>query len=774
MIFSSTDRVGAHNVVTGFNPVEWATLTELKNIVTKDHSPAVFAENTRKGANVISCDCIVLDVDNTPENPEISIEQFRIFFPYVEYYIYTSRNHMKEKKSGDKMCPPAHRYHVIFPLNDKLNSIEYTEMARRICDKHDFFDKACVDASRLYFGNPDTKIFYNQGKRLETEHIEPFKPSHETKKISKSYDKSDKNELILAGLQMAKSAGAFDNYADWLRLGMSLKADGFTSNDWIALSDGRDTTNRDIDYKWAGFDDAKAGAVTGASLIQCIRDKVDPLFMVPGSVSKIQSKTDNDGFKSVKIAESITSKPSSLDTVPSIQQVVNIQSKIIYDDSKGKKQLIPHWHMEVLNHDKELENSIHYDYTKGVPQFNYSDNSMIEFAIKKRLSSYINWNIKQVSKVMVDDVKNEIIYRNSNHNFVLDTIADLKIKWQHEPFQNTSWILDTFCSRLKYKTQTGSKFSTEQLSKFYTEIWHLYFLRMHMHIEGTRLVGNDYKFLIENDIVPILQGPQNIGKTTLSRWIGLAHIDEELYTDIGSGGKSHQFGGMDTAKMCRGKMIGEIGEMKIMKKGDVETIKSFISKKKYDIDIKFKEFTRGIPVTISFIGTSNDFEFLADNTGNRRWYPVYLSDIDKNWISKNIDFIEKLHVHYAKLVEKIPTNKWFTSLTPSDELNAFLDELRDQAIIRTPGESVITKVISKAYQDEIDQRNTGSHKLYDYDIIDLLIKGGYDYKPMKRDIEASLKSLGYNRIQKMRSGIRLYLWEKPINSVDIELYTDLY
>ena len=64
--------------------------------------------------------------------------------------------------------------------------------------------------------------------------------------------------------------------------------------------------------------------------------------------------------------------------------------------------------------------------------------------------------------------------------------------------------------------------------------------------------------------MPVLSGPQGCGKTTLCRRLA---CDPELYVDLGSGLRQG-FGGAETAKTVRGKMIVELGEMGAMKNAD--------------------------------------------------------------------------------------------------------------------------------------------------------------------------------------------------------------
>lgn len=72
----------------------------MKTAVTFDHVAAVYQKNMRKNTNFIKLNCVMFDIDNTDSDRAaewISYDKLHADFPDVEYYIVTSRNHMKEK-----------------------------------------------------------------------------------------------------------------------------------------------------------------------------------------------------------------------------------------------------------------------------------------------------------------------------------------------------------------------------------------------------------------------------------------------------------------------------------------------------------------------------------------------------------------------------------------------------------------------------------------------------------------------------------------------------
>lgn len=76
------------------------------------------------------------------------------------------------------------------------------------------------------------------------------------------------------------------------------------------------------------------------------------------------------------------------------------------------------------------------------------------------------------------------------------------------------------------------------------------------------------------------------------------------------------------ARSLRGKLVGELGELRGLASRDAEEIKAWLTRTHEEWVPKFKEFATKFPRRLVFIGTTNKDEFLADSTGNRRWLPA--------------------------------------------------------------------------------------------------------------------------------------------------------
>ncbi len=114
------------------------------------------------------------------------------------------------------------------------------------------------------------------------------------------------------------------------------------------------------------------------------------------------------------------------------------------------------------------------------------------------------------------------------------------------------------------------------------------------------------------DYMPILAGPQGIGKSTFLRLLGKRWYSDSLTT----------FEGKEACEMIQGIWINEVGELTGMSKSESNAVKQFLSRTEDIYREAYGKRTMPYPRRCVFFGTTNDSEFLRDRTGNRRFWPV--------------------------------------------------------------------------------------------------------------------------------------------------------
>ncbi len=119
---------------------------------------------------------------------------------------------------------------------------------------------------------------------------------------------------------------------------------------------------------------------------------------------------------------------------------------------------------------------------------------------------------------------------------------------------------------------------------------------------------------IKFDQMLILAGPQGIGKSTFFRLLGMRWYSDSLYT----------FEGKEAAELLQGYWIVECGELSGMTKSEMNTVKQFVSKCEDTYRAAYGRRTGSYPRRCLLVGTTNETEFLRDDTGGRRFWPVDL------------------------------------------------------------------------------------------------------------------------------------------------------
>lgn len=129
----------------------------------------------------------------------------------------------------------------------------------------------------------------------------------------------------------------------------------------------------------------------------------------------------------------------------------------------------------------------------------------------------------------------------------------------------------------------------------------------------TGAVKRIYESGCKFEIVPILQGKQGIGKSTLASKLGGEYFIDSL-KGLGNNKDDYQ--------LLIGTWICELGELASLNSTETETVKNFISASYDKIRLPYDKITSRYERTVAFIGTANPKQYLKDYTGNRRFYPI--------------------------------------------------------------------------------------------------------------------------------------------------------
>ena len=142
-------------------------------------------------------------------------------------------------------------------------------------------------------------------------------------------------------------------------------------------------------------------------------------------------------------------------------------------------------------------------------------------------------------------------------------------------------------------------------------------------------VGRALEPGIKFDTVLTLIGKQGLGKTSLVRKLACGWHSESLVTVQGKDAMEH----------IQGFWLIELGELAAIRKADFELVKQFISKQEDSFRAAYGRRTERYPRQCIFIATTNIADFIRDQTGGRRWWPMRV-DKERQRLNHFVDLTE--------------------------------------------------------------------------------------------------------------------------------------
>jgi predicted P-loop ATPase len=120
------------------------------------------------------------------------------------------------------------------------------------------------------------------------------------------------------------------------------------------------------------------------------------------------------------------------------------------------------------------------------------------------------------------------------------------------------------------------------------------------------------------DTVPILEGRQGARKSTAIKTMFAPWFTDEM----------DDFGSRDAAMQTRGIWGIEVSELDAMNRGETAKIKAFISRTVDRYRPPYGHRVIESPRSCVFWGTTNSDDYLKDETGGRRFWPIKIGEID--------------------------------------------------------------------------------------------------------------------------------------------------
>ena len=142
------------------------------------------------------------------------------------------------------------------------------------------------------------------------------------------------------------------------------------------------------------------------------------------------------------------------------------------------------------------------------------------------------------------------------------------------------------------------------------------------------------------DDMVVLVGKQGGGKSTIVRWL---NMEDQFFREIKT------ITGKEGIEALRGVWIAEVAELMAMTRvREAEAVKAFITSQEDSYRPPYARHVETIPRRCTFIGTTNNPQFLSDRTGNRRFYPVQCNIDGYDLLSREKEIREYIRQCWAE------------------------------------------------------------------------------------------------------------------------------
>ena len=251
---------------------------------------------------------------------------------------------------------------------------------------------------------------------------------------------------------------------------------------------------------------------------------------------------------------------------------------------------------------------------------------------------------------------------------------------------------------------------------------------------------------VKFDTMLVLEGPQGAGK---SHGVKTLCPNESWFTDSVTLHNTSK----EVMELTAGKWIVEIGELAGMRKAAAESLKSMLSRQTDEARKPYARYREEQPRQSIFIGTTNEENYLIDDTGNRRFLPVRVGGINIEALKRDRDQL------WAEAAEA-ETRGERTYLTR--ELTKLAEAAQRERELTDEWEEPIAEYLTRPLQD---MRVTGIQVAFESDL--RRDQGTFSIADQRR-VAKCLKKLGWARAEKSNGK---WYWrpveeKKPESAID--------
>ncbi|MDD3307320.1 MAG: virulence-associated E family protein [Acetobacterium sp.] len=577
---------------------EYAKLPKKQRDECKDHGGFVggwLTDGIRKKGNVISRMVGMLDADSIPDNSEF-LQRCRAALGGGTYFIYSTHSHTRQ----------APRYRVVILFSRAVSEAEYPPLMRMVAKQIgiDYFDDSTYQANRMMFWascpvDGDFVFEENRGAALDPDHY-----------LCRYPNWRDASQWPTSNRQAALSRRSLKCQADPLEkvgiVGAFCRAYGIQEAIETFLSDIYQASAVPGRYDYIPAD-SSAGLVVYDDKFAYSHHSTDPAwekelnafdlvrihqFGDPDDQKSFQAMADfasqNEKVKGLLLAERQARAVSDFDDGDddSWQQQLEYEARsTVLKNSLRNLTLI-------LKNDKNLKGIVFNQQLDGLEirdQVPWQHPSKYwRDADDAQLISYVDAHYGDFSA--------------RNYQIAVAKVTDDR---SYHPIREYLEALPAWDQVQRLDTLLIDYLGADD-NDYVRAV-----SRKTLCGAVMRVLKPGCKF----DSMLVLNGPQGVGKSTL-----IARLAGEWFSDSLNLGDTKD---KTAAEKLQGYWILEIGELAGLRKAEVETLRSFLSRQNDIYRAAFGKRATPHQRQCIFFGTTNaESGYLRDTTGNRRFWPV--------------------------------------------------------------------------------------------------------------------------------------------------------
>ncbi|MBW1796542.1 MAG: PriCT-2 domain-containing protein [Deltaproteobacteria bacterium] len=185
------------------------------------------------------------------------------------------------------------------------------------------------------------------------------------------------------------------------------------------------------------------------------------------------------------------------------------------------------------------------------------------------------------------------------------------------------------------------------------------------------------------------------------------------------------------ARVLRGCLIANMDEMRNFTKREQAGIKAALSRMKEGWTPKYKERFTEFGRTCLIYATNNQFEFMDDETGDRRYHPIVVGSVDLKWIKENRDQL------WAQGIDDFKANgqawKEALELAPDATKDHRTTDIWEDVVVdyldTCIGNVTTSEILSNAINMDISRQHRGEQNR----VGKILRKHGWKNKPVREN-----------------------------------------